>query len=240
MAVRQRRPRSTVSQAQPPQASPASKVRVEYLDLTSLNPYQNNPRDNEQAVESVKNSIESFGFLVPIVVDKDHVIVAGHTRYEAAKRLGLTEAPCIVASYLSQAQIDAFRLIDNKVSELARWNFDKLSAELTYLQDSGIEFTRYGWTQEEIDCLREVVSDDCMAAGAMTQLDSRERGRHAEQRAPAQSRFVLAEFVFFIPQDTMRRWASEVRVEGDYDETEITRILKERLGIDVYEEAGRT
>lgn len=210
--------------------------RVETRDLLELHPYEGNPRDNEDAIQSVANSIKSFGFLVPIVVDKNNVIVAGHTRYEAAKLLGLQEAPVITASHLTDEQIAAFRLIDNKVSELARWDFDALSSEISALEGSGIQFTQFGWSQEEIDCLTEIVADDCLSSGAVTDMENEQHRRKAQQRAPSQSRFVLAEFVFFIPTDVMRRWASEIRVHCDYDEAEITKHLKDLLGITPYED----
>lgn len=98
--------------------------------LNEITPYENNPRNNAPAVDAVAASIEEFGFKVPIVIDKDGVIVAGHTRYIAAQKLGLETVPCIKADDLSDEQVKAFRLADNKVSELAMWDNDKLMQEL--------------------------------------------------------------------------------------------------------------
>lgn len=98
--------------------------------LNEITPYENNPRNNAPAVDAVAASIEEFGFKVPIVIDKDGVIVAGHTRYIAAQKLGLETVPCIMADDLSDEQVKAFRLADNKVSELAMWDNDKLMQEL--------------------------------------------------------------------------------------------------------------
>lgn len=98
--------------------------------IEDLTPYENNPRHNEEAVEPVANSIKEFGFKVPIVIDADGVIVSGHTRYKAAKKLKMKEVPCIVADDLSPEQIKAFRLADNKVGEIAKWDFDVLGDEL--------------------------------------------------------------------------------------------------------------
>lgn len=98
--------------------------------LNEITPYENNPRNNTPAVDAVAASIEEFGFKVPIVIDKDGVIVAGHTRYIAAQKLGLETVPCIMADDLSDEQVKAFRLADNKVSELAMWDNDKLIQEL--------------------------------------------------------------------------------------------------------------
>lgn len=98
--------------------------------LNELKPYDKNPRNNEEAVKYVANSIKEFGFKVPIIIDKDNVIVAGHTRYKASKELELQEVPCIVADDLTEEQIKAFRIADNKVSEIAEWDNDILAIEM--------------------------------------------------------------------------------------------------------------
>lgn len=105
-------------------------------------PYENNPRKNDEAVEYVAKSIKEFGFKVPIIIDKDNVIVTGHTRLKAAKKLGLAEVPCIMADDLSEEQIKAFRLADNKVSEFASWDFDLLNIEL---EDLDIDMADFGF-----------------------------------------------------------------------------------------------
>lgn len=101
--------------------------------IEELKPYENNPRNNENAIDYVANSIKEFGFKVPLVIDKDGVIVTGHTRYEACKRLGITDIPCIVADDLTDKQIKAFRLADNKVSDYSIWDNKKLLEELDEL-----------------------------------------------------------------------------------------------------------
>jgi len=209
-------------------------VSIVLRDLTDIHPYSQNPRDNEQAIESVRKSIETFGFLVPIVLDEEGVIVAGHTRYEAATRLGLTDAPCIVASHLTVDQINAFRLIDNKVSELSKWDTDMLAVELSALESSGISFTEFGWSQDEIDCLTEIVADDCMSAGVAAGLDQANSSGRLEQRGPNRTRLVIGEFVIFIPTEVYRRWANEIRVDCDYVESEIELLLLHKLGITPY------
>ena len=98
--------------------------------LADIKPYEKNPRKNDNAVDTVANSISQFGFKVPIVIDKDNVIVCGHTRYKASKKLGLEVVPCVIADDLTEEQIKAYRLADNKVSELAEWDIDLLGEEL--------------------------------------------------------------------------------------------------------------
>ena len=111
--------------------------------IEELKPYEKNPRNNDEAVPFVARSIEQFGWKVPMVIDRDNVIVSGHTRYKAAKYLGLTEVPCIVADDLTEDQIRAFRLADNKVAEKASWDFDLLEAELGDIL--GFEMTDFGF-----------------------------------------------------------------------------------------------
>lgn len=103
--------------------------------LEELKPYEHNPRNNEEAVEYVAKSIKEFGFKVPIIIDKEGVIVAGHTRYKASLELGLKEVPCIVADDLTEKQIKAFRIADNKVSDYSIWDNVILLEELEGLDD---------------------------------------------------------------------------------------------------------
>lgn len=98
--------------------------------LADIVPYSRNPRNNEHAVDMVAASIAEFGFKNPIILDKNNVIIAGHTRYKAAQKLGYEEVPCIVAEDLTPAQVRAFRLADNKVAEAADWDLDMLKTEL--------------------------------------------------------------------------------------------------------------
>lgn len=105
------------------------------ININELKAYENNPRNNELAVNKVAASIEEFGFKVPIIIDRDNVIIAGHTRLLAAKELGLEKVPCIIADDLTPEQVKAFRLADNKVSEYSTWDFEKLNLELEELAD---------------------------------------------------------------------------------------------------------
>lgn len=125
-------------------------------DLTSIRPYENNPRDNEAAVAFVANSIREFGWKQPIVIDKDGVIIAGHTRYKAAQTLGLKSAPCVIADDLTEDQVKAYRLADNKVGEIATWDFEALEEELDAIED--IDMSDFGFFSEEEE--EQIVEDD--------------------------------------------------------------------------------
>lgn len=110
-------------------------MNIVELELSKLKPYEKNPRRNDDAVDYVAKSIQEFGFKVPIIIDKDNVIVTGHTRYKAAQKLELKTVPCIKADDLTEEQIKAFRLADNKVSEFSAWDFDLLNEELEGILD---------------------------------------------------------------------------------------------------------
>lgn len=105
-------------------------MQIINVKIGDLKPYKRNPRKNENAVDAVAASIKEFGFKIPIVIDSNNEIVAGHTRLKAAQKLGLAEVPCIIADDLTPDQIKAFRLADNKTAELAEWDFELLQLEL--------------------------------------------------------------------------------------------------------------
>lgn len=113
---------------------------IKMVKIDDIVPYENNPRHNADAIEPVKESIRQFGFRVPMILDKENVIVAGHTRYEAAKALGMTEVPVIYADDLSEEQVRKFRLVDNKTAEFAEWDIEKLQEELSYLDFDDYDF----------------------------------------------------------------------------------------------------
>ena len=131
------------------------------LDINLLKPYEKNPRKNDAAVDYVANSIKEFGFKVPIVVDKDNVIVAGHTRYKAGKKLNLKTVPCIIADDLTPEQIKAYRLADNKVAEKAEWDFELLDEELTELLDFNFDMTDFGFDElMQADEPQDIIEDE--------------------------------------------------------------------------------
>ena len=128
------------------------------MKIGDIIPYEKNPRKNDEAVKYVAESIKQFGFKVPIVIDKNNVIVAGHTRYKASKKLGLKEVPCIVADDLTEEQIKAYRLADNKVAELAEWDIELLDEELDGILDIDMELFGFEASEDEEEQL--VVEDD--------------------------------------------------------------------------------
>lgn len=119
-------------------------MQIVYKRVEDLKPYEKNPRNNKKAVKFVANSISEFGFKVPIVIDKNNVVVCGHTRLLASKQLQLDEVPCLIADDLTDEQIRAFRLADNKVSEQSEWDYELLNDELDEL--FGFDFEDFGFS----------------------------------------------------------------------------------------------
>lgn len=133
------------------------------LRTDEIKPYDKNPRKNDEAVDGVAKSIEEFGFKVPIIIDnlQSKTIVTGHTRWKASKKLGLEKVPCIVADDLTEEQIKAFRLADNKVAEKAEWDFELLSEELQSILN--IDMSGFGFDDLDLNDdeeLESVVEDN--------------------------------------------------------------------------------
>lgn len=230
--------RTTPADPPAPRLAPAgagvsleARLQLEYLGIDEVTPYDFNPRHNEKAIAAVASSIRQFGFLVPCVVDADNILVCGHTRHAAARLIGMQDIPCLRASYLSPEQINAFRLIDNKVAELAEWDHEMLAGEIGKLQGLGLDFTHFGWRQEEIDCLSEVVSADCLTQSILP--DEETQRMAAQRRAPVTTRIVIGEMTFFIPAAMYRSWADGIRQLCQFNEDAITIELKRRLGIPI-------
>lgn len=127
------------------------EIKIIYKQLDELTPYANNPRKNDEAVKYVAQSMKDFGCKVPLVIDTNGVIVAGHTRYKAARYLGWTEVPCIVAEDLSEEQVKAFRLADNKVAEIAEWDDEMLNVELEDILNIDMEVYGFSLDEEEAE-----------------------------------------------------------------------------------------
>ncbi|MGM9908888.1 MAG: DNA modification methylase [Limosilactobacillus vaginalis] len=133
-------------------------MQIQSMKIDEVKPYPNNPRNNDDGVEAVANSIKEFGWQQPIVVDKDNVIIVGHTRYKAAKKLGIDKVPVVVANNLSPEQVKAYRLADNKTGELTDWDMGLLDDELADIAD--IDMSDFGFDLDLGDNEAEVQEDD--------------------------------------------------------------------------------
>ena len=130
-----------------------SKMKVVNVPVSEIVPYENNPRINEGAVEQLANIIATLGFRNPAVLNKDKVIIEGHTRLLAVKKLGWETMPCIIATDLTPEQEQALRIADNKIAEIAEWDEDKLKVELAALQEAGFDLSLLAFGDDELDDL---------------------------------------------------------------------------------------
>ena len=139
------------------------ELKIVYKDINSLKPYKKNARYNENAIEKVAESIKMFGFKNPCVIDKNNVIIVGHTRWSGAKLLGMKQVPCIIADDLTPQQVKAFRLVDNRTSEFASWNFELLQEELEKIDYDLSVFEFPDFTVEDtmsVDELESMLDDN--------------------------------------------------------------------------------
>jgi DNA modification methylase len=135
----------------------AEQLAVQLWPLDQITPYANNPRNNDDAVDAVAASLKEFGFRQPIVVDSAGVIIVGHTRFKAAKKLGLAKVPVHIATDLTEAQVKAYRIADNATNEIAEWNYEMLPIELSALQEMDFDIGTLGFDDEE---LKRIMSGD--------------------------------------------------------------------------------
>ena len=126
-------------------------MNITDVKIDDITPYHDNPRVNTDAINVVKKSLSEFGFQQPLVLDKDNIIIVGHTRFAAAKELGFTDVPCFIADDLSEDKIKAYRIMDNKSAEYASWNYGLLTKEITDLLESDYDLEYTGFTDVELE-----------------------------------------------------------------------------------------
>ena len=206
---------------------------VVYLRLEEITPYENNPRVNADAVPAVAESIRKFGFRQPIVLDANRVIVTGHTRYKAAKSLGMEEVPCIIASDLTDEQIRAYRIADNKVGELSSWDEGLLGFELSEIPDGewDLSFLDFG----------DLFSDDAEGVdegddgdpeeddGGDPDDGTEEPGETFEERHRVEKGYSIVYEIGFENEEQQEKWYQFLRdLKAKYpeDETIAARIMR--------------
>ena len=172
---------------------PTKDLRVKYVPIGDVHPYEDNPRRNDGAVQALANSLREFGWKQPIVVDADGTIVVGHTRYKAALALEMTHVPVVVASDLTPEQCAAYRLADNRVGELAEWDMDLLAQELDGLTD--LDMSAFGF-DEDISSM-EFMDFDGLGDGGGSVIRSGDRFR-----------VMIGPLMFEIPDPTHELYAA--------------------------------
>ena len=193
-------------------------------------PYEDNPRLNDAAIDGVAQSIEAYGFNIPIILDENDIIVTGHTRKKAAKKLGMKRVPTISAAHLSEDQIRAFRLADNRVAENAKWDDDALKREFDLLAMSGFDLNMTGFNQEEIDCLTTEVSasclDDLTAENVCGTIDDAKAHISANKRVSVS----VGTYKLFVTKEAFQAWEKAQLAEHG-SKADVTRAVATALGL---------
>lgn len=218
-------------------------MKIQRKDPRDLKPYENNARFNDHAVDDVAKSIEQFGFQQPIVVDRDNVIIAGHTRWKAACKLKLREVPVSVADDLTPAQVAAYRLADNKVGEKSKWNKKKLADEIDLLKELNFDIDDLGFTEVELRSLTvdsiveainaepEYVDQDDRAERrhkALVEKLNQLKARHRKKLETAKLLILAAgsnKFICIV-DETLPDFVTEIeRNKGNHNETALDAVL---------------
>tara|TARA_R110000744_G_scaffold5660_1_gene20090 strand:+ start:753 stop:1256 length:504 start_codon:yes stop_codon:yes gene_type:complete len=147
-------------------------VNIIELEIDEIKPYKDNPRVNKDAITVVKNSLSKFGWQQPLVLDKNNEIVVGHTRYYAAIELGMKKIPCLIADDLNDEKIKAYRIMDNKSSEYASWNYGLLTKEMQdILESGGLDLTFTGFSNNEIDNMIDDINVELEDESSVARMD---------------------------------------------------------------------
>lgn len=198
-------------------------MQIENIHISAIKAYEKNPRQNDNAVEYVANSIREFGFKSPIIVDRNNVIVCGHTRLRAAQEIGLKTVPCIKADDLTDEQIKAYRIADNKTAEFSKWDFSLLNEELANLSELDFDMSSFGFYIPDDDYLesmfdeQEVVKPKAEAKQPPKPIEQDEyqtedseqeyeeqTGEYGEEREEAQNGYSVT--VIFDNEDELERF----------------------------------
>lgn len=233
--VRVRKPVEGDSAAVKTVANALLDLEIVYRNIDDLKDYEFNPRDNQDAIQFVAASIRRFGFINPIVIDQNDEIIIGHTRKAGAKLVGYTRAPTIKMEHLTPEQVKAFRIVDNKVGEIATWNYELLAKEVMEIGQR-VDLVELGFAAQQIDCLSAMVADDCLSSAnelmAGSGLDVVPRTNTTASTAPATTRWVMGELVITMPAEVHRAWITALREECDFDQKQMTNMIYSKLGVD--------
>ncbi len=197
-------------------------MKIELMPLDQVLPYARNPRINAHAVEKVAASIKEFGFRQPIVVDGEMVIVVGHVRYEAAKRLGLKKVPVHIATDLTPEQIKAYRITDNRVGEESEWDKALLQLEIVELEEAAFSADLLGFNDEELRDIKASV-DGLLEDGFGKDDD--------DDIEEADTTARIGGYTFPIPREQYLEWLEALKQSVGFEKKEIIAELKRRLGL---------
>lgn len=199
-------------------------MKIQLLPTNQVLPYARNPRVNEHAIEKVAASIKEFGFRQPIVVDSEMVIVVGHVRHAAAKRLGLEQIPVHVVDNLSTEQIKAYRITDNRSGEESQWDNDLLSLELSELASQDFDTSLLGFDEAEMEQIQRAVDSE-------VEDGFEENNQDLDNVQEADTQATIGEYRFTLPRDQYLTWMEEIKQHVGFEKEKVVAELKKRLGL---------
>lgn len=197
-------------------------MKIELMPLDQVIPYARNPRINAHAIEKVAASIKEFGFRQPIVVDGEMVIVVGHVRFEAAKRLGLKKVPVHIVTDLTPEQLKAYRITDNRVGEESEWDKALLQLEIVELEEAAFSADLLGFNDEELRDIKASVD------GLLEDGFGKDDDNDIEE---ADTTARIGAYSFPIEREQYLEWLENIKQSAGFEKKEIIEELKRRLGL---------
>jgi len=196
-------------------------MQEKLVPIEHIQPYENNPRVNDHAVDAIAASIAEYGFLQPIVVDSDNTIIAGETRWKAACKLGLKEVPVKVADHLTPARVKAYRIADNKLGEFSEWDSERLGQEFQELMDMDLDLSLLGFNDEEIQRMIEGLPD---LEDGFSESDA-----DPDSSEAANTQATIGEYRFEIDREDYLSWIEEIKHKVGFEKSKVIAELKKRL-----------
>lgn len=203
-------------------------MKIQTFPPEEVIPYARNPRVNEHAIDKVASSIKEFGFRQPIVVDKEMVIIVGHVRHQAAKRLGLKEVPVHVADNLTAEQIKAYRIADNRVGEESQWDDEFLALEFSELDTAQFDTAILGFDETEIEDIQKALDKATAELEDGFREDEEEDLDEAEE---ADTQATIGEYRFSIDRQRYLDWMEDIKQKVGFEKERVIEELQKRLGL---------
>ena len=203
-------------------------MKIQMLSPDKVIPYARNPRVNEHAIDKVAASLKEFGWKQPIVVDKDMVIIVGHVRHQAAKRLEMEQVPVVVAEDLTPEQVKAYRIADNRVGEESQWDDEFLALEFSELDTAEFNTDVLGFDETEIDKIQSALDQ---AAAEIEDGYSGDDDQDLDDVEEADTQATIGEYRFTVERQQYLDWMEDIKQSVGFEKENVIKELQKRLGL---------
>lgn len=203
-------------------------MKIQMIAPDKVIPYARNPRVNEHAIDKVAASLKEFGWKQPIVVDKEMVIIVGHVRHQAAKRLEMAEVPVVIAEDLTPEQVKAYRIADNRVGEESQWDDEFLALEFSDLDTAEFNTGILGFDESEIESIQKALDE------AATEIEDGYSGNDDDDLddvEEADTQATIGEYRFTIERQKYLDWMEDIKQSVGFEKENVTKELQKRLGL---------